>query len=519
MNNQFSENLKKIRKDHNLSQEQLADSLGVSRQAISKWESGIAYPEMDKIIALCDMFQLNIDDLLHKDVKEMKGEEESKKKINHYVDDFLAFVTDTVNLFGCMSFKSKVKCIVEQLFIALVLYLASCAVLSILERLSFNVLQILPDFVSSSINNTLQAALSIFLFVASIVIMVHLFKTRYLDYYTQLKGNQKEEAVEEKEEEEKNSSTKKDKENKKEEKVEFKKEEDKIIIRDPKHSEYHFINGLFKIIIFIIKFFALWFAVSVCFVLVGFFVAFVLCFLIYKTGWFFLGSLLTVLSCGTITAIILAVLLNFIFNRKSNKKVLIWGFIISVIAFGVGCGLISIGVLQFDLVEYDNSLNKTVTVEYDMIDSLSIYPFYDNEVVYVEEDIPNVKIDYSICKYCEVDSWTDHNGQLHSYVGCKEPMKLVRETLKLINDKKIIYFNEINEGIVVHASSENINRLKENWQRILDERVAEEEARNAYESRIEELEDENEGLNEKVQELNDQIADLEERIEDYKDED
>ena len=54
MNNKFSENLKKIRKEHNLSQEQLADELGVSRQAISKWESSQAYPEMDKIIALFD---------------------------------------------------------------------------------------------------------------------------------------------------------------------------------------------------------------------------------------------------------------------------------------------------------------------------------------------------------------------------------------------------------------------------------------------------------------------------------
>ena len=92
MNNQFSENLKKIRKDNNLSQEQLADELGVSRQAISKWESGQAYPEMDKIISLCDKFHLNIDDLLHKDIKEVKGEDESKKKINSYIDDFLSFI-------------------------------------------------------------------------------------------------------------------------------------------------------------------------------------------------------------------------------------------------------------------------------------------------------------------------------------------------------------------------------------------------------------------------------------------
>ena len=83
MNNKFSLNLKKIRKDNNLSQEELADMLCVSRQAISKWESGSAYPEMEKIIALCEKFNLNIDDLLHKDIREVKGEEESKKNLNN----------------------------------------------------------------------------------------------------------------------------------------------------------------------------------------------------------------------------------------------------------------------------------------------------------------------------------------------------------------------------------------------------------------------------------------------------
>ena len=104
MKNQFSENLKKVRKEHNLSQEQLADELGVSRQAISKWESAIAYPEMDKIVALCDKFNLNIDDLLYKDIKEVKGEEESKKKLNNSFEDFLRFITRTISYCICTFF-------------------------------------------------------------------------------------------------------------------------------------------------------------------------------------------------------------------------------------------------------------------------------------------------------------------------------------------------------------------------------------------------------------------------------
>ena len=72
MNNQFSENLKKIRKEHNLSQEDLAEKLGVSRQSVSKWESNQAYPEMDKMIQICKMFNLNIDELLNHDINESK---------------------------------------------------------------------------------------------------------------------------------------------------------------------------------------------------------------------------------------------------------------------------------------------------------------------------------------------------------------------------------------------------------------------------------------------------------------
>ena len=46
----LADNLKRIRKDNNLSQEQLAEKLGVSRQSVSKWESGLSYPEMDKVL-------------------------------------------------------------------------------------------------------------------------------------------------------------------------------------------------------------------------------------------------------------------------------------------------------------------------------------------------------------------------------------------------------------------------------------------------------------------------------------
>ena len=50
----------------NLSQEQLAESLNVTRQSVSKWESGASYPEMDKLLALCKIFNCGLDDLVNK---------------------------------------------------------------------------------------------------------------------------------------------------------------------------------------------------------------------------------------------------------------------------------------------------------------------------------------------------------------------------------------------------------------------------------------------------------------------
>jgi len=60
----FGEKLTKLRKEHNYTQEQLAEILGVSRQSISKWESDLAYPETEKLIRIGELFDCSMDYLL-----------------------------------------------------------------------------------------------------------------------------------------------------------------------------------------------------------------------------------------------------------------------------------------------------------------------------------------------------------------------------------------------------------------------------------------------------------------------
>ena len=61
---QFSDKLTELRRRRGLSQEQLADFLGVTRQSVSKWESGTAMPELGKLIALSDLFSVTVDALV-----------------------------------------------------------------------------------------------------------------------------------------------------------------------------------------------------------------------------------------------------------------------------------------------------------------------------------------------------------------------------------------------------------------------------------------------------------------------
>ena len=60
----FNEKIIMLRKNKNLSQEDLGNELGVARQIISKWELGETTPEMDKLIKMSEIFEITLDDLI-----------------------------------------------------------------------------------------------------------------------------------------------------------------------------------------------------------------------------------------------------------------------------------------------------------------------------------------------------------------------------------------------------------------------------------------------------------------------
>ena len=69
----IAEKITHLRISNNISQEKLASLLDVSRQSISKWESGESIPQIDKILELCELFKVTTDELLHDNIVIHRG--------------------------------------------------------------------------------------------------------------------------------------------------------------------------------------------------------------------------------------------------------------------------------------------------------------------------------------------------------------------------------------------------------------------------------------------------------------
>jgi transcriptional regulator with XRE-family HTH domain len=87
----FQEQLQTLRKAKGLSQEKLAEFLGISRQAVAKWEVGQSYPDIARLISLSDFFKVSIDKLVN-DYEENCRLSIEENKINYINEDIIGFL-------------------------------------------------------------------------------------------------------------------------------------------------------------------------------------------------------------------------------------------------------------------------------------------------------------------------------------------------------------------------------------------------------------------------------------------
>ena len=95
---EFHEKLQELRKSRNLTQEELAEELYVSRTAISKWESGRGYPSIDSLKTISGFFSILIDELLSADALVSIAEKENRSNIQRICDVLFG----TVDLIGIL---------------------------------------------------------------------------------------------------------------------------------------------------------------------------------------------------------------------------------------------------------------------------------------------------------------------------------------------------------------------------------------------------------------------------------
>ena len=101
---EFHEKLQQLRKQKGLTQEELAALLYVSRTAVSKWESGRGYPNIDSLKAIAKFFSVTIDDLLSGEEVLTIAEEDHKQKESHVRDLVFGMLDCSIAMFFLLPF-------------------------------------------------------------------------------------------------------------------------------------------------------------------------------------------------------------------------------------------------------------------------------------------------------------------------------------------------------------------------------------------------------------------------------
>lgn len=392
----FCDKLPKLRKENNLSQEQLAERLNVSRQAVSKWESGSSYPDMEKLLQICKVLNCTLEDIMDDGAVNPNEESKNKKQLglSDYLNSFLGVVTRTYNMFCSMSWKSRIMCVLETCFIALIIFLAGALIYEGLRSFLYNILSILPNPIDYYLSFILSRIVKALVFVLGIITFMHLFKIRYLDYYITVEDS----TVKEKSIEEDIDMKVVNKDNI------GKPKNAKIIIRDPKHSSENFFQALGKVFVFLFKMLIVICAVPAAIGLilgVG-----VCCAMIYNALYSsaFIWPALSAIGFAMLCYVLVHLAYNYIFKQKQPYKIMLIVLLSGFILIGCGLGIFVSEILTFD--EISPMENATLITEEiiisDITDTTQLTAFTDNIEYVIDDNTDGVKITATYPDYIDL---------------------------------------------------------------------------------------------------------------------
>ena len=313
----FSEKLIKLRKDNKLSQEQLANMLDVSRQSVSKWESGQTYPEMDKLLSLCKIFKCTLDELTNDEISQEEMLTNSKKKntFRSAIYDMLEFINKSISMLKAMSFKEILKMLFELFILVIflfILYFPFNLVISIGE----NALNFIFGY-HYNISYLWNGAINIIYWLLFIIVFVYIYKVRFVDKCVEVDADEVKVI----------NDTKKEIVN------------DKVVIRNDKEDKsFPLFNTLSSLVKWMMKLLVIFMGIPLIFTLIFLVFAFIMNLVLMFKGVIFIGVLFGVIALIAFNIMLLEMAFKFIFNMSINFKKMFILFLSSIVGFGVSLG-------------------------------------------------------------------------------------------------------------------------------------------------------------------------------------
>lgn len=450
----FGENLQKLRKEKGISQEQLAEQLGVTRQSVSKWESGASYPEMDKIVALCNIFHCDMNVLINKDITEERERKDATGIVKNLFQSAANYVKKTIYLFEHKSFKDIVKLLAQVIIIICVILCFSIPFM-LLKEIVISLFYTGNNWFSMFFSKFWEFIFNAGYAVLAIATFLYIFKIKFLDG---------EEVVEIIEEEEVPSKEEKDTGKQPEQKQ-------KVKVVKVKSNDFSLLDLLSKAITICLKGIFLLFLIPIVIGTIFAIVVFVLLIAVMFQGVFLFGPILLLIGIIVFSIVIIEVILNFIFNLKFSKRRIIITIISSVVVSSIGIGLSIWYFLNLNVIDDVPKGFKLETEEkvYTMSDDFSIhyYDYYYTD--FVEDDSLQEQVRVKIEFYPNINhvQLEEVNDAVFLDFYEVNSISLKKITNCIINDLKngeVHNYNELGRvKMTVTSSKENLEKINQEW--------------------------------------------------------
>lgn len=511
----FSEKLVRLRKNNHYSQEQLADLLDVSRQAVSKWESGQTYPEMDKLLSMCKIFKCSLDDLTNDEISEDDILKKKRGNVSDIVYEMLEIISKTFTMVRNMNVKQICQCLFELGILGLVLLLFKIPVYYIIE---------LGDSVFQNFGSAYSVLTSIWSFILNmiyitlfVVVFVFIYKTRYLDKYETI------ESIPDKEDKQAVENTTK----------ESVKTNSKNTPPKKEHT-YVIFNTLGSLTMICIRLLALFISIPFIISFIGLFFILIIIIVFLFKGVFYIGILLGIIFCIVLNFMILEILFYFVFSRKLNTLNLFILFIVGIIGIGISCGITFFEVTSTTYInEAPISSKEEQVKKFALTDDILTFDewYFYHEIEFVEDEtmIDSIEVKASYYPdYIEVTIEQRIDGRLRII-----PIEKTQNIIGLINqvgddlsNRKLYNYSKLLDvDLVVTTSKANIEKMKQkmeqleieyqNQQQLQLQEDYENELSNQREQ-IDNLIEENNTLQSQNEELQNKLEEYQNYLQEYK---